>query len=172
MSIKLESSDEQVFEVPREVAEMSLTIKNMLADIDSPSTDSIPLSITGNLLAKVVEWATYHHANPPPVVNESEPKKKLTKEEEAKEKRKILPWDKEFCDVDQATLFQLMMAANYLDIKALLELTCKTVANMINGKAPDEIRALFNIKNDLTPEDEEKMRQDYGWSLDNLKKEE
>jgi hypothetical protein len=53
MSIKLESSDEQVFEVPREVAEMSLTIKNMLADIDSSSTDSIPLSITGNILAKV-----------------------------------------------------------------------------------------------------------------------
>lgn len=53
MSIKLESSDEQVFEVPREVAEMSVTIKNMLADIDSSSTDSIPLSITGNILAKV-----------------------------------------------------------------------------------------------------------------------
>lgn len=124
----------------------------------------------------MVEWATYHHANPPPAVDESEPKEKLTREEEEKakeeERRKILPWDKAFCDVDQAILFQLMIAANYLDIKALLELTCKTVANMINGKAPDEIRALFNIKNDLTPEDEEKMRADYGWSLDNLKKKE
>jgi S-phase kinase-associated protein 1 len=123
----------------------------------------------------VIEWATYHHANPPPAVDESESKKKLTREEEKareEERRKILPWDKAFCDVDQAILFQLMIAANYLDIKALLELTCKTVANMINGKAPDEIRALFNIKNDLTPEDEEKMRADYGWSLDNLKKKE
>ncbi len=118
----------------------------------------------------MVEWATYHHANPPPAVDESEPK--LTREEEEEEeRRKILPaWDKAFCDVDQAILFQLMIAANYLDIKALLELTCKTVASMINGKAPDEIRALFNITNDLTPEDEEKMRADYGWSLDNLKK--
>jgi S-phase kinase-associated protein 1 len=108
-------------------------------------------------------------------VDESEPKKKLTREEEKareEERRNILPWDKAFCDVDQAILFQLMIAANYLDIKALLELTCKTVASMINGKAPDEIRALFNIKNDLTPEDEEKMRADYGWSLDNLKKKE
>jgi hypothetical protein len=60
MSIKLESSDEQVFEVPREVVEMSLTIKNMLADIDSPSTDSIPLSITGNILAKVLHAPPLH----------------------------------------------------------------------------------------------------------------
>ena len=73
MSIKLESSDEQVFEVPREVAEMSLTIKNMLADIDSSSTDSIPLSITGNILAKVsaachhlcrVQWRRYVDRSP------------------------------------------------------------------------------------------------------------
>lgn len=50
------------------------------------------------------------------------------------------------------TLF--VQAANYLDIKGLLDVTCKTVANMIKGKTPEEIRKTFNIKNDFTEEEE------------------
>lgn len=39
--------------------------------------------------------------------------------------------------VDQATLFDLILAANYLNIKGLLDLTCQTVAQMIKGKTPE-----------------------------------
>ena len=39
-----------------------------------------------------------------------------------------------FVQVDQGTLFELILAANYLDIKGLLDVTCKTVANMIKGE--------------------------------------
>lgn len=50
-----------------------------------------------------------------------------------------------------------LQAANYLDIKGLLDVTCKTVANMIKGKSPEEIRKTFNIKNDFTPAEEEQV---------------
>ena len=52
----------------------------------------------------------------------------------------------------------MFKAANYLDIKGLLDVTCKTVANMIKGKSPEEIRKTFNIKNDFTEEEEAQVR--------------
>ena len=52
-------------------------------------------------------------------------------------------------------------AANYLDIKGLLDVTCKTVANMIKGKTPEEIRKTFNIKNDFTEEEEAQVATDH-----------
>lgn len=55
------------------------------------------------------------------------------------------------------------MAANYLDIKPLLDLTCATVASMIKGKTPEEIRKTFNIVNDFTPEEEAQVREENKW---------
>merc|ERR1712048_1119795 len=67
-------------------------------------------------------------------------------------------WDANFIEVDQETLFELILAANYMDVKALLDLTCAKVASMIKGKTPEEIRTKFNIQNDFTPEEEEAVR--------------
>nr|CCG34080.1 SCF ubiquitin ligase [uncultured eukaryote] len=155
-TIKLQSSDEQEFEVDRGVAEMSVTIKNMLEDMEGVGSDTaIPLpNVTGKILAKVIEYCKYHKANPTPVSEEKKDEKRTDD---------IIPWDLEFCKVDQATLFELILAANYLDIKPLLDLTCKTVANMIKGKTPEEIRKTFNIKNDFTPEEEEQVRKENEW---------
>lgn len=148
-TIKLESSDEQVFEVAREIAEMSVTVKHMLDDVDADSENAIPLpNVSGKILAKVIEWATYHHENPEPAPTADGADAAAAAADAKDQKRTddISPWDKEFCDVEQPTLFELILAANYLDIKPLLDLGCKSVANMIKGKSPEEIRKTFNIK--------------------------
>jgi len=154
--VKLRSNDDREFEVDRALAEMSVTVKNMLDDIPTPDA-AIPLpNVSGKHLEKVIEYCDYHLKNPTPP-------------EEKKEDRRpedICKWDQEFCKVDQATLFELILAANYLDIKPLLDLTCKTVANMIKGKTPEEIRKTFNIKNDFTPEEEEQVRKENAWCED------
>jgi len=153
---KLSSSDDQEFTVEKQVAEMSVTIKNMLEDMEGLGSETaIPLpNVTGKILTKVIDYCRYHLEHPTPV---SEDKK------DDKSTDNISPWDTEFCKVDQATLFELILAANYLDIKPLLDLTCKTVANMIKGKTPEEIRKTFNIKNDFTPEEEEQIRKENEW---------
>ncbi|GJY52573.1 zinc finger, CCHC-type containing protein [Tanacetum coccineum] len=43
------------------------------------------------------------------------------------------------------TLFDLVLAVKYLNIKSLLDMTCQTVADMIKEKTPEEIRTTFNI---------------------------
>jgi hypothetical protein len=64
------------------------------------------------------------------------------------------------------TTLTVLQAANYLDIKALLDVGCKTVANMIKGKSPEEIRKTFNIQNDFTPEEEDQIRRENEWAED------
>ena len=58
----------------------------------------------------------------------------------------------------------LLQAANYMDIKPLLDLTCAKVASMIKGKTPEQIRKTFNITNDFTPEEEEAVRTENSWA--------
>ena len=70
-------------------------------------------------------------------------------------------------DIERDTLFDLIQAANYLNIKGLLELCCKTAANQIRGKSAEEVRQLWNIRCDLTPEEEERLKQENAWAEDN-----
>jgi len=155
--IKLQSSDGEVFDVDVAVARCSLTIKTMLEDLgmEEGEEEVIPLpNVNSAILRKVISWATHHKDDPPPA-----------EDDENKEKRTddISSWDADFLKVDQGTLFELILAANYLDIKGLLDVTCKTVANMIKGKTPEEIRKTFNIKNDFTPAEEEQVRKENEW---------
>ncbi|XP_078576318.1 S-phase kinase-associated protein 1 isoform X1 [Branchiostoma floridae x Branchiostoma japonicum] len=157
-NIKLQSSDGEIFEVDVEIAKQSVTIKTMLEDLgmdEEGDEEPIPLpNVNAAILKKVIQWCTHHKDDPPP-----------PEDDENKEKRTddIPVWDQEFLKVDQGTLFELILAANYLDIKGLLDVTCKTVANMIKGKTPEEIRKTFNIKNDFTEEEEAQVRRENMW---------
>jgi len=75
-------------------------------------------------------------------------------------------WDANFVDLPQETLFELILAANYMDIKPLLDLACAKVASMIKGKKPEEIRKTFNIANDFTPEQERQVLEENKWAED------
>ena len=155
--IKLRSSDSEIFEVDVEIAKMSETIKTLLEEscLDDDDEEPIPLpDVNAAILRKVIEWSIHHKDDPPPAADE-ENREKRTED--------IEPYDQEFLKVDQGTLFELILAANYLDIKGLLDVTCKTVANMIKGKTPEEIRKTFNIKYEFTAEEEEKVRKENEW---------
>ena len=62
--------------------------------------------------------------------------------------------------LDNSSLFGAILAANALGFQTLLGATTTAVARMMAGKSPEEIRAMFDIKNDFTPEEEEAVRQE------------
>lgn len=113
--------------------------------------DPIPLpNVSGPILTKVLEYCSYH-ANVEGAAHT---------EDEMKE------WDDAFARVDQPVLFELILAANFLNVRSLLDLTCKTVADMIKGKSPEEIRQVLNIQNDFSPEEEEEVRRENAWAFE------
>lgn len=147
--IKLRSSDEEMFEVEEIVAFQSLTIKNMVEDTGSDAAVPLP-NVTSKVLAKIVEYCKYHTKDGGSGPSEDDKK----------------AFDAEFVKVDQQTLFDLILAANYLNIKDLLDLLCQTVADMIKSKTPEEVRKIFNIVNDFTPEEEEEVRRENQWAFE------
>ncbi|KAL0077288.1 E3 ubiquitin ligase complex SCF subunit sconC [Phycomyces blakesleeanus] len=154
MSVHLLSSDSDSFTVDKEVAERSVLIKNMLEDIGE-SDAPIPLpNVTAKVLKKVIEWCEHHREDP------------VTQDDQERRNTDIEEWDQKYMEVDQETLFDIILAANYLDIKPLLDVGCKTVANMIKGKSAEEIRKTFNIPNDFTPEEEAQIKKENEWAED------
>uniref|UniRef100_A0A0D9XK06 SKP1-like protein n=1 Tax=Leersia perrieri TaxID=77586 RepID=A0A0D9XK06_9ORYZ len=75
-------------------------------------------------------------------------------------------FDKKFLDVDNSTLFEIIMAANYLNIEDLLDDACTAVADKMRGKSPEEIREIFEIENDYTPEQEAEVRRENAWAFE------
>ncbi|KAF8891310.1 Skp1 family, dimerization domain-containing protein [Infundibulicybe gibba] len=151
--VLLVTSDNEQFTTDKDIVERSILIKNMLEDVGE-SDQPIPLpNVSSSVLKKVLEYCEHHRGEPIPT-NDSE----QSQDETRKRTTDISEWDQKF--------IAIILAANYLDIKSLLDVGCKTVANMIKGKTPDEIRKLFNIVNDFTPEEEAQIKKENEWAED------
>ncbi|CAL1172952.1 unnamed protein product [Cladocopium goreaui] len=150
--VLLKSSQGEIFEVEPEVACMSTLVRNMVDD--SGTDEEIPLpNVKTAILSKVIDYCKYHKDSPPEEIQK--PLKSTNLVECG-----VSEWDNEYVNIEQEVLFELILAANYLDIKSLLDLTCAKVASMIKGKNTEEIRKQFNIVNDFTPEEEAQVRED------------
>ena len=162
--VVLQSNDQKPVEyvVSRDAVKMSGLMKDMLEDQEGDDQQTvIPIpNVNGRTLKYVLEYCE-HHWN-----NRAEP---IDKPLRGKIEEVISTWDRNFLLTDlikggdekqHELLIDVIMAANFLNIKDLLDLTCASVASMIKGKSPEQIRALFNIENDFTPEEEEKIREE------------
>lgn len=157
-NVALVSQEGDSFEVPVKVAKMSELCKTMIDEEtdDSNETQEIPLpNVKNNVLSKVIEFCQHYKEDA--MTEIEKPLKSANMFEVVQE------WYANFVQVEQELLFELILAANYMDIKPLLDLTCATVASMIKGKTPEEIRKTFNIVNDFTPEEEAQVREENKW---------
>ncbi len=129
------SKEGDTFDVPIEIAKLSNLVVTTLGEDDNNGESSdepagasdveIPLpNVRTQVLAKVIEYCT-HYSTVESMTPITTPLKSNRIEEIVQE------WYAEFVDVEQRMLFELVTAANFMDIKALLDLTCLAVSVLI-----------------------------------------
>ena len=82
--------------------------------------------VNGNTLKKVVVWCEHHKTDYKEFDYEDPDKTPIALND-------IPKWDIGFFKIDLAEIFEIIQAANYLEIKGLLNISCKVVAKMFNN---------------------------------------
>ncbi|XP_019155214.1 PREDICTED: SKP1-like protein 1B [Ipomoea nil] len=139
--VTVRSSDGEVFELSETVAQQSETLKHMIRDDCAENCIPLP-NVTGKILAMVLEYCKKHAVVSS--VNE------------------LISFDIDFIRVDQTTLCDLILAANYLCIRGLLKLSCSTWRK----RSRRDTRKIFNIMDDFTPEEEEEICRENQWAFE------
>ena len=73
------------------------------------------LTFFGRRHTQVLEYCEHHRGEPLPAADTEQ-----SQDETRKRTTDISEWDQKFITVDQEMLFEIILAANYLDIKPLL----------------------------------------------------
>jgi len=155
ITIICEGGDE--FKMPIRYARMSVTIANMLDDIEDDGEDSTVIPLTNIKKDIIKRFAAFceKHFDDKPITDEQKELEMRVKPLEG--------WDRDFVNVPLSILYELITTANFLDFKLMLNTTCKAVAEMIKGKTPTEIKKIFGVEGDFTEEEKEQVFRDNPW---------
>lgn len=141
-SYTLVTSDKQEFDVDIKIVNKFKMLDIIISDMEG--VDKVPIhNVNGAIFQKVLDYANLEIENKSP-------------------DDLHLPWKEDFMNIDEETIFSLILAANYLDYKNLLDLGCMTIAKKMKDKTPEQIRQAFGIEKDLTPEEEQEIIDQFG----------
>jgi len=173
--VTLMTESGKLFNIDRQIACMSETIKHLLEicdktnekiniilpipylESDNTDTQQLNLQYKDFLIEKIIEYCTYHH-----------PLKNKEIDPESQEATDIIEWDNHFIcptnpELDQKYVFSIILSANFLGIQALRDLCCKAVADVMRNKSSEEIRHIFNIPDDIPEERKQQIKTDNSW---------
>ena len=137
--IALKSKDGETFEVNRKSVSISGLISTAL-DNDKNATE-IPVDLRGDVLRSIVEYMEFHEGTEAPIIEK--PLKSKVMKEVCKDGRDAIFIDK--IGEDKQRLYDVILGANYLDIKGLLHLGCAKVASLIKGQPIEKIKEILNV---------------------------
>ncbi|CAH8351174.1 unnamed protein product [Eruca vesicaria subsp. sativa] len=151
--ITLKSSDDVSFEVEKAVVLESQFLSHLVQDCPAPEYKIE--EVTGKILSKVVEYCEKH------VVVDGGDSSSSSGDD-------LKKWDDKFItEMDLSTVYDLIAAANYLNIQGLLDLMCQRVADVITAcKDHEEIRETLGIVSDYTAEEEAEVLKENEWAFD------
>ncbi|GMS99625.1 hypothetical protein PENTCL1PPCAC_21800, partial [Pristionchus entomophagus] len=164
MRVTLTTSDGASVTVSRQLTKHSGFIEKAITDM-AVDDNAVPLSavavdVDDATLKLVIEWLTEHRDDALPYPE---------KTDEERRADDIPAWDQAFVqkwdtkEDQQQTLYAVITAADKLDIKGLLDMTCKTLANKINGKTVEEMREILQLECDFTEEELAEIRKENAW---------
>lgn len=172
--INLKSSDNKDFHVEFNILKKSQVIKDMIDDlgIDVTSGDSLPdyiplIKVSSEFFEVILKWLVYYKdenfgSEDDEIAGAAGPSTANERTDEV-----IVPeWDRDLFHSNDDRIFDLMICVNYLNIKTLLDRLCKYKGSFLKDKTAEQIRQMFNIKNDFTPEEEEEMKNAFDWCED------
>ena len=125
-----------------DIAQVSTFVADILKDETDTSDEAGPTvpipSVRADILTKIIDFCTHY---------KTEPMKKIDQPLKSSNiAETVQQYYSDFVTVEQSLLFEMMLAANYMHIQPLIELTCAAVAAMIKGKTPKQIQSHFNIE--------------------------
>jgi len=146
--------DRKITDVPMQIMEQCETLKDLMGDTVEGETEE-PI-LVNNHKATTLEHLIAYGMSPK---TETE---KMEKE-----------WINQFlvernltgtqCEkLDERT--DLLLLANFLNYRSLVEFATQEKANEILGKTPEEIRSIWYLKNDFTPEEEARVNAQNEWN--------
>jgi S-phase kinase-associated protein 1 len=138
MEIILAACDGVEVATDRSVAQCSKLLCAMMDDdMDTDGEElTIPLgNVNGDTLKDIVAFCEHYV---------SEPFDSIPKPLVVTDMTQVIPeWYCRFLDVPQPRLFEYLTAADYMEIPALLELICASIAADIKDKTPEQIRRQY-----------------------------
>jgi len=129
---------------------MSKIVQDMI-DEEDEEDDSVPEfplpNVSTDVLKMVIDFCTHYQE----VERMTEI---VTPLRSSKLDELVQEWYASFVRVSRNMLFDLVAAANFMDIKPLLDLTCLAVSILIKGKSAGELREMFNLSADFASDEQ------------------
>ena len=131
--------------------------KTMLED--APDGEELPVpSVSAEIMNIVIEYLRH-------ISEASYVKPNIERPVKSNNFTELVPaWEASFVDKPYPVLWDMVSAGVFLDMKDFYELAAAKLASIIKGKTAEEIRALFGIVNDLTPEEIARIQEENKWA--------
>uniref|UniRef100_A0AC35UGA4 Skp1-related protein n=1 Tax=Rhabditophanes sp. KR3021 TaxID=114890 RepID=A0AC35UGA4_9BILA len=146
------SVDKVEYDLTGNVVKQSGTLSQMVSDLGIDLDSEQPLDIerielnncSGHILKAVIEWAEANQKALEKFENETE--FEAVQDE-------LAEFNDKFVNDKRLVIFELILAANYLDMKDLFTAATDFVSETLRLHDPEKIREMWGLENDFDPED-------------------
>ncbi|XVF78016.1 hypothetical protein PTKIN_Ptkin14bG0094200 [Pterospermum kingtungense] len=152
--ITLRTADGQEFQVDEAVAMEFGTVRTFFDDNPDASEEPIPLlNVSSKCLSTLIGYCKTHLSHRGGDISNDESK----------------AHDEEFLkSLDNEAIKEMILAANYLNMKDMLDMLNQAVADRIKNKSVEYVRRFFGVENDYTPEEEAAVRAQNEWAFEGV----